>query len=153
MFVSIRIPRTGMALILCHLHCKITYGLIISKLLKHNYDVFIQVFQLISISYMVSLRSAHSCSHARLRSTSAFASTSLCRSFRSLLLAHSLCSYARPHALWRARGLCGVANAPASARSLWSHADTPARLTPRLLLPTLPGVARGIYLVCSRSHS
>ena len=48
-------------------------------------------------------------------------------------LAHSLRSHARPHALRRARGLCGVAIAPISARSLWSHAWTLARLPPRSL--------------------
>ena len=116
--------------------------------------IFLYKFLLISISYMVLLHSART-AYATLASAPLRLSfrRRFCRSLRSLLLTHSLCSYARPHALWRARGLCGVAIAPLSARSLWSHADTLARLTPRLLLPTLPGVARGIYLVCSRSHS
>ena len=67
---------------------------------------------------------------------------------RSLLLAHS-CSHTR-FARTLARTPCGghavyvVSLRSKSARFLWSHAGTLARLTPRSLLPTLPLVARAL---------
>ena len=93
--------------------------------------IFLYKFLLISISYMVLLHSARTANATfasappRLSPRRRFAVRSA-HSARTLALL--VRSPARPG---RARGLCGVANAPLSARSLWSHADPLARLMPR----------------------
>ena len=61
-------------------------------------------------------------------------------------LAHSLCSYARPHAL-DGHAVYVVSLRSKSARFLWSHAGMLARLPPRSLLSTLPLVARAFQAV------
>ena len=88
-----------------------------------------------------SLRS-HGLRHSRYF-TSAFASTSLCRSLRSLLLAHSLCSYARPHALgghavYVVSLTLHYPHAPSGRTRIRSHGLCHARL-----MPTLPSGRTG----------
>ena len=104
---------------------------------------------------------SHGFRHARSRSTSAFASTSLVVRFAhsARTLAMLVRSPARPETGTR---FMRCRYRSISARSLWSHAGTLARLTPRSLslhlgfrldvaLPTLPLVACATLTPLSRS--
>ena len=111
--------------------------------------IFLYKFLLISISYMVLLHSART-ADATLASAPPRLSARRRFAVRS---AHS-CSHTR-FARTLARTPCGghavyvVSLRSKSARFLWSHAGTLARLTPGSLSPTLPLVARALKRVAS----